>query len=265
MAKLVYIGGYGHSGSTLLEYLMTASPQVIACGEVASSLRERMRKKRCTCSRRVHDCPVWGPFQASSAQSWAWRHEDLTLALLKRVGAAYAVMVDSSKTAWGSAAVPFRLRRKLGRDFRLVHIVRDPRGVCWSLLKKAERNGKRPLAAVRCSWATLGWSVANIACEFFGWKYPDHCLRVRYEDLAYCPREVMTSLFQQLLSDAEWRCDNIGTSDNRHQLYGNRMRSQKLSFVDIKEDAAWRTATPQASRRLIDWFSSALRDRYGYP
>ena len=26
MTKLVYIGGYGHSGSTLLEYLLAASP-----------------------------------------------------------------------------------------------------------------------------------------------------------------------------------------------------------------------------------------------
>ena len=40
MTKLVYIGGYGHSGSTLLEYLLAASAEVIACGEVASVLHE---------------------------------------------------------------------------------------------------------------------------------------------------------------------------------------------------------------------------------
>ena len=32
MTKLVYIGG-GHSGSTLLEYLLAASPETVACGE----------------------------------------------------------------------------------------------------------------------------------------------------------------------------------------------------------------------------------------
>jgi len=31
--RLIYIGGYGHSGSTLLEYLLAASPEVVACGE----------------------------------------------------------------------------------------------------------------------------------------------------------------------------------------------------------------------------------------
>ena len=45
MTKLVYIGGYGHSGSTLLEYLLAASPETVACGEVASVLRDRDRKR----------------------------------------------------------------------------------------------------------------------------------------------------------------------------------------------------------------------------
>jgi hypothetical protein len=48
VTRLVYIGGYGHSGSTLLEYLLAASPKVVACGEVASVLRERGRKGECT-------------------------------------------------------------------------------------------------------------------------------------------------------------------------------------------------------------------------
>ena len=56
MSKLVYIGGYGHSGSTLLEYLLAASPEVIACGEVASVLREGGRKAKCTCGEPArHD------------------------------------------------------------------------------------------------------------------------------------------------------------------------------------------------------------------
>ena len=37
LAKLVYIGGYGRSGSTLLEYLLTTSPEVVACGEVGAA------------------------------------------------------------------------------------------------------------------------------------------------------------------------------------------------------------------------------------
>ena len=38
MPRVIYIGGYGHSGSTLLESLLTASPDVIGCGEVVGAL-----------------------------------------------------------------------------------------------------------------------------------------------------------------------------------------------------------------------------------
>ena len=50
VTKLVYIGGYGHSGTTLLEYLMTGSPAVIACGEVGSSRGGRVTARK-KCSR----------------------------------------------------------------------------------------------------------------------------------------------------------------------------------------------------------------------
>lgn len=42
--KLLYIGGYGHSGSTLLEGLLSTCPQVLACGEIASAARNGMKK-----------------------------------------------------------------------------------------------------------------------------------------------------------------------------------------------------------------------------
>jgi hypothetical protein len=139
VTKLVYIGGYGHSGSTLLEYLLTASPDVIACGEVASVVREGLKKKKCTCGRPAKECPVWGA-HLTSGKLAASSHADLDASLLAQEGAPYAALVDSSKTAGAYALAPFRLRRKAGSDFLLVHLVRDPRAVCWSAIKKTERR-----------------------------------------------------------------------------------------------------------------------------
>jgi len=36
VAKQVYIGGYGQSGSTLFESLMAANPDVVASGEIVN-------------------------------------------------------------------------------------------------------------------------------------------------------------------------------------------------------------------------------------
>jgi len=264
VTRLVYIGGYGHSGSTLLEYLLAASPKVVACGEVASVLRERGRKGKCTCGREVRLCPLWGPLLASTETLDGMTHERLARALVAQDGGAHAVLVDSSKTAWHSAAVPFRLARELGPDFRLVHLVRDPRAVSWSAVKKSGRRGTRPLMPLRSGSAALGWWVANLACERFGRRYPDRYLRVRYEDLARAPAETMRRLLAEILPESEWRAADVGGSDNRHQLYGNRMRAASLSLAEVKEDTGWTRDMPRAYRSLVSALTAPLRRRYGY-
>lgn len=273
MTRLVYIGGYGHSGSTLLEYLLAASPAVIACGEVASVLRERGRetnatagpKSNCTCGRRPKDCPVWGPLQTAPDALKGWTHARLSLALLERAQAGHAaILVDSSKTPWLSVAMPFRLGRALGADFQLVHLVRDPRAVCWSAVKKAERRGARPLMALRCVTAAAGWSIANLACELFGLLHSHQYLRLRYEDLARSPAAAMQNLFASLVPGMAWSGAGIGANDNRHQLYGNRMRRRALSLGGIKEDAAWTSEMPPTYRALAGLLTFPLRRRYGY-
>jgi hypothetical protein len=273
LTRLVYIGGYGHSGSTLLEYLLAASPEVIACGEVASVLRERGRqtpyargsKTDCTCGRKPKDCPVWGPLQGSPHALDGWTHARLTLALLERAQAGHAaILVDSSKTPWLSVAMPFRLNRALGPDFQLVHLVRHPRAVCWSAVKKAGRRGARPLMALRCAAAAAGWSIANLACELFGLLHPQRYLRLRYEDLARSPAAAMQDLFARLVPEVEWSGAGIGARGNRHQLYGNRMRRRTLSLDGIKEDAAWNSEMPRAYRALVGLLTFPLRRRYGY-
>lgn len=264
MTRLVYIGGYGHSGSTLLEYLLAASPKVVACGEVASVLRERGRKGKCTCGREVRLCPLWGPLLASTETLDGMTHERLARALVAQDGGAHAVLVDSSKTAWLSAAVPFRLASELGQDFRLVHLVRDPRAVSWSAVKKSGRRGTRPLMPLRSGFAALGWWVANLACERFGRLYPDRYLRVRYEDLARAPGETMRRVFAEIVPGSEWRAADVGGSGNRHQLYGNRMRSASLSLAEVKEDTSWTRDMPPVYRSLVSALTAPLRRRYGY-
>ena len=249
MTKLVYIGGYGHSGSTLLEYLLAASPDAVACGEVASVLRDRDRKGKCTCRRPIRECPVWGPLFASPGTLDGMSHESLSRALVAQDGDAHAILIDSTKTAWRSAAVPFRLASALGGDFALVHLVRDPRAVAWSGVKKAGRRGARPLLPLRSASAALGWWIANLACEAFGAKYPDRYVRLRYEDLARAPDDEMQGLFVKLVPQSKWSADGIGANDNRHQLYGNRMRSGEP--VSCRGQGRCRVAARHAAPRPL--------------
>jgi hypothetical protein len=267
VAKLVYIGGYGRSGSTLLEYLLTAQPKVVACGEVERHLRRFGRRKVCTCGRLSKKCPVWKAFRHKSGKLKGWDHAQLDLALLDHVSGDYAVMVDSSKTAWGSLVVPFRLARRLQGDFLLVHLVRDPRGVCWSTMRPPSRPKKarrEQAPATRLLRTALGWTHANLACEMFGRLYPDRYLRVRYEDLVQAPLQVIDRILNRVSLKAPLSLDSTETRDNRHQLYGNAMRFKILSLAELKEDVAWKTEMPPTYWGLVAGLTWPLRRRYDY-
>jgi hypothetical protein len=264
MAKVVYIGGYGRSGSTLLEYLMTANPKLVACGEVASCWRKKLTlSNTCTCGRSVQQCSVWHVFFGAK-NATHWTHLDLSLALLEQISTDFELMVDSSKTAWGATAMPFKLRQKLGNNFHLIHVVRDPRAVCWSLIQSKKKHAVFSNPALRCIWTTLAWGIANLSCECFHWLHPDQYVRVHYEDLARRPGDVLNDLFKKLLPNAPWGLERIGSNDNRHQLHGNRMRKQSLSLNSVREDLRWRKEMPLGLCRLVAALTRSMRARYGY-
>ena len=271
MTKLVYIGGYGRSGSTLLEYLMAGSPAVLACGEVASSVGEsdgKRKEKICSCGRAAAACPVWGPFHSSVCKV-APTHADLLSALMQQGGGQYEAIIDSSKTAWGSFTAPFRLKRRFGSQFTLIHLMRQPAAVCWSVLRKktrrAKKEGRRPYHyTLRCGFAVAAWSIANLSCELFGLLYPRQYIRLRYEDLAHSPAESLQSLFQRALPGVVWSLDDADTRDNRHQLHGNSVKRQQLAISDVKEDLEWQSEMPPEYSRVVQALSYPLRLRYGY-
>ena len=259
MTKLVYIGGYGHSGSTLLAYLMTANPQVVVCGDVAGVRRAETKLRKCSCGQLAQSCPVWGPVLGRGIG-----HAELDLALLKHVSNAYRILVDSSKTAWMTAAMPFKLKRKLGSDFRLIHIIRDPRAVGWSIIKRSKRRDEGRDGTLLCIETAAGWLFANLACELFRTLYPDQYRRVRYEDLVHEPAEVLPPLLPKTRPKGQWRFEDIGAGGNRHQLFGNRMRRKSLSITDIKNDDTWRREMPNAQRKVVAALTWPLIRIYDY-
>ena len=254
----------------MFEYLLTANPEALACGEIVNGFRGRSgRELKCSCGKKANDCEIWGSFERGSNASWS--HDALALTLLAHAEGKYRVLSDSSKTTWGSITAPFRLRRILGSKFFLLHVVRDPRGVCWSALCKTVRQRNPGLTRrviskpiPRCFRTAAGWWVANLSCELFGWLYPAQYLRLLYEDVACAPRKALSSLFSAVSPNVSPRLTEPGANDNRHQIYGNRMRRQKLHFADVRLDDGWKSEMAPRYRRLAAALSWPLRTRYGY-
>ena len=107
-----------------------------------------------------------------------------------------SVIVDSSKSPVRAVA----LSRVLGPDLRLLHLVRDPRGVAWSLLKPyvARRRGRRParhpVAAGLADEPAL--DVRSTRCRRSAARRfaPDRRATIRYEDFLADPARVLDAV-----------------------------------------------------------------------
>lgn len=58
--KLVYILGFGRSGSTLLDMLLGSLDGVFSTGEVWALGKWIEEDKNCSCGESVSSCPIWG-------------------------------------------------------------------------------------------------------------------------------------------------------------------------------------------------------------
>jgi hypothetical protein len=232
--KVLFIGGWTRSGSTLLDVLVGAHDGFFSSGEL-SSLWERglIKGRQCGCGRRVRECPVWtavlqdayGAVEEHARRApeiFGWQREAVRLKHLRRLlsydgrgwepidryvevaDALYRsianvsgarVIVDSSKNVQDAAV----LRLLPSVDAYLVHLVRDPRAVAHSMQRRVmlQADDADPVKMPRSSSASsaAGWLRVNLAAEIVRRRYaPGRSMRVRYEDLAADPRATLASI-----------------------------------------------------------------------
>jgi hypothetical protein len=171
--RVVYIGGSGRSGSTLVERLLGALPGVCNVGEIALMWeRGLIRGERCGCGAPMPRCPFWREVGEIAFGGWDSFNVLEFLALKRSVdrnrfipglladggsairrrateyAAVYAqlyravrqvsgcaVTVDASK----HASLAFCLRTEPEIDLRVIHLVRDPRAVAYSWTRQVRR------------------------------------------------------------------------------------------------------------------------------
>jgi hypothetical protein len=176
------------------------------------------------------------------------------------------VVVDSSM----SPPHGLVLRRVAGIDFRLVHLVRDARGVAHSSMKVVERPeitaGVDYMPTYSPVQATARWSAANLTFELLGRSVPD--LRVRYEAFVRDPRAVLTAIADHagvsLAPDALSFIDDEGIELGvDHTAAGNPMRF-KTGTLPLRVDEAWRDHLGPRDRRIVTAIAWPLLRRYRY-
>jgi hypothetical protein len=175
-------------------------------------------------------------------------------------------IVDSSK----HPATAYVLRHT-DVDYRIVRIVRDPRGVAYSCAKTVRRPEHDtaagdymevwPTRRIARNWLTTNSLIAALS----GLGVPQSV--IRYEDLIRDPSSELT----RALTGIGWPDVDLGAvvADGQahltssHTLDGNPMRFA-TGPLPLRVDEQWRSQLAPHDRRIVDTITWPLRVRYGY-
>ena len=298
--KVLYIAGDGRSGSTLLDRLIGAYPGTFSCGELGNLLQSTdSADEHCACGELARQCLFWNevmrewstmvpgfsqdeyrmlqhryerlrslfrPFNELSFGSRKFaRYGEYTLALFRAISglSGAGVIVDSSK----SPARALALSRVPGLDLRMLHLVRDVRGVAYSLrIPYRERPTEGPFANVkrRSNLRFVAtWALVNYFCEHVRAKLTHPILFIRYEDYTTSPDMVLAGVANLLgVPRIDYQAGSGHLLEQGHQIAGNVIRMGPVQ--KIIPDENWRSYFGSVMQKGMYILVLPLMLRYRY-
>ncbi len=303
---VLFIAGWGRSGSTLLERLVGQHGAAASVGEMRDLwLRGLVEDRRCGCGERFSACPFWTAVGQAAFGGWdrldvgrvqalrdrldrPWTLPLLLwpgslparvrtpleeyAAVLRTVYTAIAqvsgrrTVIDSTKIATHALVL-----RRAGLDLRVVHLVRDSRGVMFSWQKTVTRPDAVGDPDVMLRYGPVTGSARYVL--YNGYAHLLRALRLpyvflRYEDLVQDPPAGLAEVLRLLDVPAERGgapAAGSGMPSLRatHTIDGNPMRMQS-GPLRIAPDERWRSDMRAGTRRTVTILTAPLLLRYGY-
>lgn len=299
---VLYLGGFGRSGSTLLERSVGELGDACAVGELVHLWERGLgANELCGCGQPFRECPFWtevgqlafGGWDALDAEHVASlkhavdrnRHFGRLMVgsrfgtfgrRLREYAALYdaiyraaaqvsgaRVIIDSSK----HASLALCLRKASRSRIRIAHVVRDSPAVVYSWTKVVARPEAAgdTMARYTPGRAALWWDSYNLMFSLIGLtRIP--LRRVRYEDFVRDPLGTVRGLavWAGSTSDpADFINGDVIRLSAGHTVAGNPMRFRN-GEIAIRRDQEWASAMPSGLQRRVRLWTLPFRWRYGY-
>lgn len=317
--RVLFTGGLGRSGSTLVEKLINELPSTFSVGETVHLWERGIRdQERCGCGEAFSDCAHWGAVGQAAFGGWdkvdvdrmidlRWAEDrsrrlpqifqavrsgklsaaqreyldgmrsvliaSATVAAAERstpeapVAASDVVILDSSKHL-STAAL---LACDPALDVRVLHLLRDPRGVAYSWMKTVERpETDGEIMPQYSAKRTAGrWVTDNLGFDTLA-SLGVPTLQLRYEDVLAAPQDRLLDIarFADAIDPATTALDFIEgntahLSTSMHSIAGNPLRFGGDDVV-LRLDDAWQTKLPAGDRRTVELITRPVLGRFGY-
>ncbi|EWY39042.1 hypothetical protein N825_08550 [Skermanella stibiiresistens SB22] len=246
--KILYIVGMTHSGSTLLDLLISKNSLAVSVGEVwqlANLANTRYKKdnktllgNECTCgAETIWHCSFWPRIDGivKKASGLSLRDLDLnsddpeTFRLHNKLVFDAVAEVSGARVIIDSSKLQGRLERLVAAGFAPMlplHLMRDPRGQVCSVIHRAKRPVLRP---------ALRYCRETATTVLFLRGKPH--LSVQYENLALDPAGELRRIMEW--SGLAYEPAQLAWTDQiSHNIDGNVMR--RSTSNEIKSDEKWR-------------------------
>jgi len=300
--KVVFVGGYGRSGSTIIDLLLNRVPGVVAVGELRHTFGRALGDNElCSCGKPFRDCDYWSKVLAEAfpggidraeahrvmkrfnrmvslpflqfpslmtasmqrdAATYREKFADLYAAIAKVSGA--EVVVDSTKYPLHG----WFLRLMPELDLSVMMLVRDPRAVAFSWTRKRLRPEvhweKREMPRWSVGRSGLAWNMSNTLTTMLRRSVKDYRVQ-RYEDFVADPAGELAAIASFSLGKPTKLPAKLFDEQPHvpHTIAGNPVRIGS-EHVKVKDDDEWRTM-PLYKRLIVDLVCFAGMIRYGYP
>lgn len=302
--RVLYILGCGRSGSTILDTILGNHPDVESVGEASLVARYAwLGNGYCACGELGSQCAFWkdierrwkdrvgqvdvadyvkiirevetGHFGPRSLSRQARRENPRLLDYGRLTGEMLGAIRDASGKKWivdssKGASRALALAMIPGVRLRVVHLVRDCRGVAWSCKKRLQRDDRAgiyrddPGGKV---WRTaMIWNVGNMRASWVCRQLPErHSIRVRYEDLVSHPEGEIRRIGQLTglnLGEVARKVACGAPLSLGHTVAGNRLRMSRS--VRLRPDVEWVDKLSVRDRFTCWAVSGWLLRMYGY-
>jgi hypothetical protein len=314
--RVLFLGGLGRSGTTLLERLLGELPGAVSLGEVVHLWERGVGDdERCGCGVPFGRCAFWRevgdlafggwdrldldrlrslkeevdrtrhipvlarrqlPAESHTALSEYLSHYTRLYGAVRQVSGG-EVVIDSSKHAALAFCLRWAAHAGTGEiDLRVVHVVRDSRGVAYSWTKQVRRpeaakDGAEFMAQWSPAKAAVHWNAENAAFSLLA-RRGTPMVRLGYEEFLRAPMRSLSRIaeFAGLPADEAalgFLTEADGTATARlsanHTASGNPMRFQTGPIV-LRRDDTWRTGLAPTERRKVTALTLPLLRHYGY-